>query len=105
MSRTRQGFRVELSPTAEQKTVMGRHAGLSRVVENFCLDRIKAAFGQRKAEESYDIPADQLTRVPWTAVDLERLWRQAHPSCIRGSARRDCPPGCRRRPAGSGRPG
>ena len=79
MSRTRQGFRVEVSPTAQQRSVMGRHAGLSRVVENFCLDQILAAFAQREAEESYNIPADQLTKVPWTAVELERLWRQAHP--------------------------
>jgi putative transposase len=45
-----EGFRIEVSPTAEQRTEMGGHAGLSRVVENFCLDKIRDAFAQRAAE-------------------------------------------------------
>jgi putative transposase len=73
-----QGFRVEVSPTVEQRAAMGRHAGLSRVVENFCLDKIRAAFAQRAAEQTYGIPAAQLTKAPWTAVDMERLWRAEH---------------------------
>jgi putative transposase len=59
---------------------MGQHAGLSRVVENFCLDKIRAGFGQRAAELTYDVPADHLTRAPWTAIDLERMWRAEHPT-------------------------
>ncbi|MER7008079.1 RNA-guided endonuclease TnpB family protein [Dactylosporangium sp. NPDC000555] len=76
---TKQGFRVELNPTPEQREAMGRHAGLSRFVENFALDKIRAAFAQRAAEESYGVPAGQLTKAPWTAIDLERLWRAEHP--------------------------
>lgn len=75
---TMHGFRVEVSPNAEQRTAMGRHAGLSRVVENFCLDKIRAAFAQRAAEQTYGIPAGQLTNAPWTGIDLERLWRAEH---------------------------
>lgn len=75
---TMQGFRVEVSPNADQRIAMGRHAGLSRVVENFCLDKIRAAFAQRAAEQSYGVPAAQLTKAPWTAVDMERLWRAEH---------------------------
>lgn len=78
MSRVKQGFRVELDPSPEQVAAMGRHAGLSRFVENFCLDKIRAAFAQRAAEQTYGIPADQLTRAPWTGIDLEKLWRAEH---------------------------
>ena len=74
----KQGFRVELAPTSEQAVQMGRHAGLSRFVENFCLDRIRAAFAQRVAEKTYGIPEHELTRPPWSAIDLEKLWREQH---------------------------
>jgi putative transposase len=80
VSRTRQGFRVELCPTVEQRTGLGRHAGLSRVVENFCLALVRAALEQREAERSYGVPADRLTPVPWSAPAMEKAWRAAHPS-------------------------
>ena len=78
MSRLKQGFRVELAPTAVQVEAMGRHAGLSRFVENFALDKIRAAFTQRAAEKTYGIPADELTKAPWSGIDLEKLWRAEH---------------------------
>ncbi|MEV4469237.1 RNA-guided endonuclease TnpB family protein [Nonomuraea sp. NPDC049504] len=74
----RQGFRVELAPTLEQRARLGRHAGLSRVVENFCLEKVKAALEQREAEKTYGIPDADLTPVPWSAPALERLWRLEH---------------------------
>ncbi len=77
---TLQGFRVELAPTPDQRVRLGEHAGLSRVVENFCLERVKAALSQREAESSYGIPEAELTDVPWTAPALERAWRKAHPT-------------------------
>lgn len=80
MAMTMQGFRVELDPTPEQVAAMGRHAGLSRFVENFCLDKIRAAFAQRAAEETYGILPEQRTRGPWTGIDLEKLWRAEHPT-------------------------
>lgn len=58
---------------------MGRHAGLSRVVENFCLETVRKKWAQRKAEESYGIIGDDLTKVPWSAPALEKEWRAAHP--------------------------
>jgi putative transposase len=73
-----QGLRIEVSPNAEQRTAMRRHAGLSRVVENFCLDKIRTAFAQRAAEQTYGVPEAQLTKAPWTPVDMERLWRAEH---------------------------
>jgi len=78
MSRARQGFRIELAPTTEQVEAMGRHAGLSRFVENYALDKIRAGFAQRAAEQTYGISAAQLTKAPWSGIDLERLWRAEH---------------------------
>lgn len=79
MSRVKQGFRVELAPTGEQRSRLGQHAGLSRVVENFCLALVKAALSQRDAERSYGVPDELLTPVPWSAPALEKAWRAAHP--------------------------
>jgi hypothetical protein len=76
---TVQGFRVELAPTPEQAVRLAEHAGLSRVVENFCLERVRAALDQREAERSYGIPEAELTDVPWTAPALEAMWRREHP--------------------------
>lgn len=75
---TKQGLRFELAPTEEQAVLMGRHAGLSRVVENFCLETVRKKWSQRQAEESYGVPKDQLTEVPWTAPALEAHWRAQH---------------------------
>ncbi|MER6007694.1 RNA-guided endonuclease TnpB family protein [Nonomuraea angiospora] len=74
----RQGYRVELAPTLQQRARLGRHAGLSRVVENFCLEKVKAALAQREAEKTYGVPDAALTPVPWSAPALERLWRAEH---------------------------
>jgi putative transposase len=76
----KQGFRVELRPTLEQRSRLGQHAGLSRVVENFCLERVTAALDQRAAEKTYGVPDADLTTVPWSAPALERAWRAAHPA-------------------------
>jgi len=53
---------------------------LSRVVENFCLELVKAALDQRAVEKTYGIPDEQLTLVPWSAPVLEKAWRSAHPT-------------------------
>ncbi|MFC5724316.1 RNA-guided endonuclease InsQ/TnpB family protein [Streptomyces gamaensis] len=75
----KQGIRFELAPDDEQVVLMGRHCGLSRAVENFCLETVRKKWSQRKAEESYGITGDDLTKVPWSAPALEREWRAAHP--------------------------
>lgn len=76
---SKQGFRIELRPDPEQRTRLGQHAGLSRVVENFCLELVKAALDQRDAERTYGVPDGELTSVSWSAPAMERAWRQAHP--------------------------
>ncbi|MET9312759.1 RNA-guided endonuclease TnpB family protein [Kribbella sp. NPDC003505] len=75
----KQGLRFELAPTPAQAALMSRHAGLSRLVENFCLETVRKRWAQRKAEETYGISGADLTRVPWTAPALEKLWRAEHP--------------------------
>ncbi|MEU9833767.1 helix-turn-helix domain-containing protein [Streptosporangium sp. NPDC048047] len=75
----KQGFRVELAPTEEQAILMGRHCGLSRVVENFCLETVQKKKAQQEAEKTYGITGEDLTKVPWSAPALEREWRAAHP--------------------------
>jgi putative transposase len=77
---TVQGFRVELAPTEDQRVRLGQHAGLSRLVENFCLERVKAALDQREAEKTYGVPDAGLTKVPWSAPALEAAWRAARPT-------------------------
>lgn len=74
-----QGYRVELAPTEDQRRDLGRHAGLSRLVENFALERVKAALDQRAAEQTYCVRPAELTPVPWSAPALEKAWRAAHP--------------------------
>jgi putative transposase len=80
VSHAKQGFRIELRPTAEQRQRLSQHAGLSRVVENFCLELVKAALDQRNAEKTYGVPDIDLTPVPWSAIDMEKAWRAAHPT-------------------------
>jgi putative transposase len=74
----KQGVRFELAPDTGQNILMGRHCGLSRVVENFCLETVRKKWSQRRAEESYGVTGDDLTRVPWSAPALEKEWRAAH---------------------------
>jgi putative transposase len=78
-ARSRQGYRIELAPTPEQCVRLAQHAGLARVAENFYLEKIRAALAQRAAEQTYGVAEAELTRVPWTAPQLEALWRAAHP--------------------------
>ncbi|MFD5315306.1 RNA-guided endonuclease InsQ/TnpB family protein [Streptomyces sp. NPDC127098] len=73
------GLRFELAPDEEQAARMGRHCGLSRVVENFCLETVRKKKAQQEAEKTYGIPEDELTKVPWSAPALEKEWRAAHP--------------------------
>jgi len=40
---------------------MGRHAGLSRLVENFRLDKIRAALQERAVQAASGMPAGRLT--------------------------------------------
>lgn len=77
---TLQGFRVELAPDAGQAERLAQHAGLHRVVFNHALAHVKAVMGQRAAEKTYGIAAeDQTPAVGWSAPMLEKYWRETHP--------------------------
>ncbi|MDP9841942.1 RNA-guided endonuclease InsQ/TnpB family protein [Streptosporangium lutulentum] len=78
-ARSLQGYRIELAPTPEQRTRLAQHAGLARVAENFYLEKVRAALAQRAAEQTYGVAEAELTGVPWSAPQLEALWRAAHP--------------------------
>jgi putative transposase len=67
-----------LDPTPVQAEAMRSHCGAARVVYNWCLAQVKANWEQRRAEESYGIPADQ--RTPWidtSAYSLRKAWNAA----------------------------
>ncbi|MBB4941594.1 hypothetical protein FHR32_005971 [Streptosporangium album] len=49
------------------------------MVENFCLEKVRAALDQREAEKTYGVTGTGLTPVPWSAPALERAWRTEHP--------------------------
>ncbi|MEU8781793.1 helix-turn-helix domain-containing protein [Streptomyces sp. NPDC048637] len=76
-----QGLWFELAPTTEQAVMLGRHCGLSRVVENFCLETVQRKQAQQEAEKTYGITGDELTKIPRSAPTLEREWRAVHPEC------------------------
>ncbi|WP_248000951.1 hypothetical protein [Streptomyces sp. RPA4-5] len=42
--------------------MLGRHCGLSRVVENFCLEMVQGMKAQQEVEKTYGITGDDLTR-------------------------------------------
>ncbi|SMD21237.1 IS607 family element RNA-guided endonuclease TnpB [Lentzea albidocapillata] len=73
-----QAYRFALDPTAGQQAALQSHCGAQRYAYNWGLARIKANLDQRAAEQSYDIPADQLTPpVSWSAYRLRKDWNQA----------------------------
>jgi putative transposase len=50
-------------PTHAQAEAMRSHCGAARVAHNRCLAQLRANRAQRRAEQSYDIPAHAPT--PW----------------------------------------
>jgi putative transposase len=55
-------FRFCLDPTVEQHEVLARYAGAARFAFNQCLQMVKTALNQRKADPG--------VKVPWTGFDL-----------------------------------
>ncbi|MDN5917097.1 MAG: IS607 family element RNA-guided endonuclease TnpB [Pseudonocardia sp.] len=67
-----------LDPTDQQVEAMRSHCGAARVAYNWCLDQVRANWGQRRAEESYGIPEHE--RTPWintSAYSLRKAWNAA----------------------------
>jgi hypothetical protein len=64
-------FRFALDPTEAQTRMLLSHAGAARLAHNHHVRRVRANLGQRRAELSYDVPADQLTPpLSWSKVSF-----------------------------------
>ena len=71
-------YRYALDPTPSQDAALRSHCGGQRFAYNWGLARVKANVGQRDAERSYGLDADQLTPpLNWSAYSLRKHWNQA----------------------------
>jgi putative transposase len=69
-----QAYRLALDPTPTQEAALRSHCGGQRFAFNWGLALVRANPGQRQAETSYGVPADELTTaVPWSAYSLRKL--------------------------------
>lgn len=72
-----QAFKFALDPTPRQARDLLRHAGAARVAYNWGLAAVKAKLGQREAERSYGIDADDLTPAfGWSMYSMRKAWNQ-----------------------------
>ena len=84
---TQLAYRFALDPTAAQERALASNAGAARVAFNWGLARVKANLGQREAEKSYGIAAEDLTpSVSWSLYSLRRDWNAAKDRSPRGGA-------------------
>ena len=71
-------YLVALDPTDAQVEALRSHCGAQRFAYNWGLARIRANLGQREAERSYGVAAEDLTAaVSWSAYSLRRDWNAA----------------------------
>jgi putative transposase len=71
-------YRFALDPTPSQVRDLQRHTGAARFAYNWALASVKANLGQRAAEATYDIAADERTpAVGWNLPALRRVWNAA----------------------------
>ncbi len=78
MSTVIQAYRFALDPTPAQESALRSHCGGQRFAYNWGLARIRSVMDQRKAEASYDIPAEELTpSISWSAYSLRKDWNAA----------------------------
>ncbi|MEV4378215.1 IS607 family element RNA-guided endonuclease TnpB [Streptosporangium sp. NPDC049644] len=75
--RVHQAYRYALDPVPAQEFGLLSHGGAARFAFNWALHRVKAAWSQREAEQSYGVAAELLTEVPWSLYALRRLWNAA----------------------------
>ncbi|MEV0703809.1 IS607 family element RNA-guided endonuclease TnpB [Saccharopolyspora sp. NPDC050389] len=78
MTVTIQAYRFALDPNPAQEAALRSHCGAQRFAYNWGLNRIKVNLGQREAEASYGIGADQRApAVDWSAYSLRKDWNEA----------------------------
>ncbi|MFH8394049.1 IS607 family element RNA-guided endonuclease TnpB [Streptomyces sp. NPDC018036] len=73
-----QAFRFALDPNAAQEHALRSHCGAARAAYNWAVDWVTASWWQRRAEETYGVPADLLTEWrPWSLPALRKEFNQA----------------------------
>jgi putative transposase len=73
-----QAYQFALDPTPEQEAMLRSHCGAQRYAFNWGLARVMANLGQREAEKSYGLTADDLTpALSWSGWSLRNDWNQA----------------------------
>ncbi|MFJ8142448.1 IS607 family element RNA-guided endonuclease TnpB [Streptomyces sp. NPDC096013] len=73
-----QAFRFALDPNAAQEAALRSHCGAARAAYNWAVAWVTASWWQRKAEASYGIAEEQLTRWrPWSLPALRKAFNEA----------------------------
>ncbi|WP_406364606.1 IS607 family element RNA-guided endonuclease TnpB [Streptomyces sp. NBC_00645] len=73
-----QAYRFALDPNATQEAALGSHCGAARAAYNWAVGCVTASWWQRRAEETYGVPADELTEWrPWSLPSLRKAFNEA----------------------------
>ncbi|MFF4260436.1 IS607 family element RNA-guided endonuclease TnpB [Streptomyces sp. NPDC001663] len=73
-----QAFRFALDPNAGQQAALRSHCGAARAAYNWALGWVTASWWQRRAEETYHIPTDELTKWrPWSLPALRKAFNES----------------------------
>lgn len=72
-----QAFRFALDPNASQEHALRSHCGAARAAYNWAVGWVEASWWQRRAEESYGVAEEQLTRWrPWSLPALRKAFNE-----------------------------
>ena len=72
-----QAFRFALDPDASQEHALRSHCGAARAAYNWAVGWVEASWWQRRAEESYGVAEEQLTRWrPWSLPALRKAFNE-----------------------------
>jgi len=72
-----QVVKLRLEPSPAQVELLRGYCGTARAAYNILLYQVRANVGQRAAEKTYDIAADDVTpALPWHRFGLEKLLRE-----------------------------
>ncbi|MCX4426976.1 IS607 family element RNA-guided endonuclease TnpB [Streptomyces mirabilis] len=73
-----QAYRFALDANATQERALRSHCGAARAAYNWAVAWVEASWWQRRAEESYGIPEEQLTQWrPWSLPALRKAFNAA----------------------------
>ncbi|MEH0545160.1 IS607 family element RNA-guided endonuclease TnpB [Streptomyces sp. B21-105] len=73
-----QAFRFALDPNAAQEAASRSHCGAARAAYNWAVGWVTASWWQRKAEETYGVPEEDLTEWrPWSLPALRKAFNTA----------------------------